>query len=187
MGDLNDIRLDLTNSAKYNIRRATFVIKSLGKEYYPEAILGKSIIDTTNNAVQKMEMMHRERSSHNAVIKPSRTWWQDELIKSVVEMTISPYIDVRRLDLSVMPLICRGSQTSLFVIIRRYKRWAPLVLPFLLEALKSNEIDIVKGAVHTLRLSTIEHTLARNWEYTDKYVLGLTEAWSVFDRVLSFR
>ena len=93
---MNDVRLDLTNSAKYNIRRAAFVIKSLGKGYYPEAILGKSINEATNNVVQKMESMHRERSSHNAVIKPTRTWWQDELIKNVIEMTISPYIDVRR-------------------------------------------------------------------------------------------
>jgi hypothetical protein len=59
------------------------------------------------------------------------------------------------------------------------------VLPTLIEALKSMEIDTVKGAVHTLRLSTIEHTLARNWDYTDKYVLALIEAWSKFDRVLS--
>ena len=80
-------------------------------------------------------------------------------------------------------LIISASQTSLFVIIRRYKKWAPLVLPTLLDALKSTEIDTVKGAVHTLRLNTIEHTLARNWEYTDKYVLALIEAWSTFDRV----
>ena len=98
---MNDIRLEMTNSAKHNIRRAAFVIKSLGKGCYPEAILGNSIDDATNNTVQKMEMMHRERTSHNAVIKPTRTWWQDELIKNVIEMTISPYIDVRRLDLSL--------------------------------------------------------------------------------------
>lgn len=42
MAEMNDIRLDITNSTKYNIRRAAFVIKSLGKGYYPEAILGKS-------------------------------------------------------------------------------------------------------------------------------------------------
>ena len=93
---MNDIRLEMTNSAKYNIRRAAFVIKSLGKGYYPEAILGKQTINNANNAAQKMEMMHRERSSHNAAIKPTRTWWQDELIKEVLGMTVSPYIDVRR-------------------------------------------------------------------------------------------
>lgn len=93
---MNDIRLEMTNSAKYNIRRAAFVIKSLGKGYYPEAILGKPTTNAADNVVQKMEMMHRERSSHNAVVKPTRTWWQDELIKDVIDMTISPYIDVRR-------------------------------------------------------------------------------------------
>ena len=180
---MNDIRLEMTNSAKYNIRRAAFVIKSLGKGYYPEAILGKSSIDVANNAVQKMEMMHRERSSHNAVVKPTRTWWQDELIKDVIDMTISPYIDVRRWVLHLCQLNFRASQTSLFVIIRRYKKWAPLVLPALIEALKSAEMDTVQGAVHTLRLSTIEHTLARNWDYTDRYILALIEAWSKFDRV----
>jgi hypothetical protein len=40
--------------------------------------------------------MHRERVSHNAIIKPIRTWWQDPLITQVTHMTISPYIDVRR-------------------------------------------------------------------------------------------
>jgi hypothetical protein len=40
--------------------------------------------------------MHRERVSHNAIIKPTRTWWQDPLITQVTHMTISPYIDVRR-------------------------------------------------------------------------------------------
>jgi hypothetical protein len=77
----------------------------------------------------------------------------------------------------------RASQGSLYVIIRRYKKWAPLILPALLDALLSLDIDTVKGALHTLRLSTIEHTLARNWEYTDKYVISLIEAWGHFDRV----
>jgi hypothetical protein len=80
-------------------------------------------------------------------------------------------------------LIIRASQGSLFVIIRRYKKWAPLVIPILLEALVNLDIDTVKGALHTLRLNTIEHTLARNWEYTDKYVMCLLEAWGNFDRV----
>jgi hypothetical protein len=40
--------------------------------------------------------MHRERASHNAIVKPARTWWQDELILQVTHMTISPYVDVRR-------------------------------------------------------------------------------------------
>ena len=40
--------------------------------------------------------MHRERVSHNAVLKPVRTWWQDPLITQVTHMTISPYVDVRR-------------------------------------------------------------------------------------------
>jgi hypothetical protein len=37
---MNDIRMEMTSSAMYNIRRAAFVIKTLGKGYYPEAILG---------------------------------------------------------------------------------------------------------------------------------------------------
>jgi len=45
--------------------------------------------------VQKMESMQRERVSHNTANKPSRTWWQDPLITQVVNMSISPYIDVR--------------------------------------------------------------------------------------------
>lgn len=57
------------------------------------------------------------------------------------------------------------------------------MLPSLIESLRSAEIDTVKGAVHALRLSTIEHTLARNWDYTDKYILSLIDAWLKFDRV----
>jgi hypothetical protein len=37
---MNDVRMDLTHSAMYSIRRAAFVIKTLGKEHYPEAMLG---------------------------------------------------------------------------------------------------------------------------------------------------
>jgi hypothetical protein len=37
---MNDIRMELSNTAMYGIRRAAFVVKSLGKGYYPEAILG---------------------------------------------------------------------------------------------------------------------------------------------------
>jgi hypothetical protein len=40
MASINDVRMEMTSSAMFNIRRAAFVVKSLGKEYYPEAILG---------------------------------------------------------------------------------------------------------------------------------------------------
>lgn len=69
------------------------------------------------------------------------------------------------------------------MIIRRYKKWAPLVLPTLLDALKDKDIDSVKGALHTLRVTLIEHTLARNSEYTETYVVGLIHAFESFDRV----
>jgi hypothetical protein len=69
------------------------------------------------------------------------------------------------------------------MIIRRYKKWAPLVVPILITALKDSDIDTVKGALHTLRLSTIEHTLARNWDYTENYIMALFEAFDNFDRV----
>lgn len=82
-------------------------------------------------------------------------------------------------------LIVRAAQGSLYVIIRRYKKWASLVLPILFEALASTDIDAVKGALHTLRLSTVEHTLARNWDFTDSYVLRLFQAWHNHDRVVS--
>jgi hypothetical protein len=85
LANMNDIRMEMTSSAISNIRRAAFVIKGLGKAYYPEAIL-----------VQRVEAMHRERVSHNFAVKPSRTWWQDSLIGDVVAMTTSQYIDVRR-------------------------------------------------------------------------------------------
>ena len=77
----------------------------------------------------------------------------------------------------------RTSQGILYVIIRRYKKWAPLVIPTLIQSLRSTDIDTVKGALHTLRLRTIEHTLARNWEYTEDYVVALFEAFNNFDRV----
>ena len=98
MANMNDIRMEMTSSAISNIRRAAFVIKGLGKAYYPEAIL-----------VQRVEGMHRERVSHNFAVKPSRTWWQDSLIKDVVQLTISPYVDVRRYcppksKLTIVPL-----------------------------------------------------------------------------------
>jgi hypothetical protein len=69
------------------------------------------------------------------------------------------------------------------MIIRRYKKWAPLIVPILIQSLRSTDIDTVKGALHTLRLRTIEHTLARNWEYTGDYVEALFEAFNSFDRV----
>ena len=69
------------------------------------------------------------------------------------------------------------------MIIRRYKKWAPLVVPILIQSLRNTDIDTVKGALHTLRLRTIEHMLARNWEYTDDYVVALFEAFNNFDRV----
>ena len=37
---MNDVRMEATSSSMFNIRRAAFVIKSLGKDYYPEAVLG---------------------------------------------------------------------------------------------------------------------------------------------------
>ena len=78
----------------------------------------------------------------------------------------------------------RTSQGILYVIIRRYKKWAPLILPTLLVALTDSDIDTVKGALHTLRFPLIEHTLARNPEYTEDYVLGLIHAFESFDRVI---
>ena len=69
------------------------------------------------------------------------------------------------------------------MIIRRYKKWAPLVVPILISALKDSDIDTVKGALHTLRLSTIEHTVARNWDFTKDYIMALFEAFGNFDRV----
>lgn len=86
--------------------------------------------------------------------------------------------------ISITNITYRTSQGILYVIIRRYKKWAPLVLPVLISALKSTDIDTVKGALHTLRLATIEHTLARNWDFTEDYVMALFEAFNNFDRVL---
>jgi len=40
---MNDVRMELTHSTMYSIRRAIFLIKTLGKEYYPEAMLGIQI------------------------------------------------------------------------------------------------------------------------------------------------
>jgi hypothetical protein len=85
MATMNDIRMEVTSSAISNIRRAAFVVKGLGKAYYPEAIL-----------IQRVEGMHRERVSHNFAVKPARTWWQDAIIRDVVGLTVSPYIDARR-------------------------------------------------------------------------------------------
>jgi hypothetical protein len=133
-----------------------------------------------------MEIVHRQRVSHNTIIKPSRTWWQDALIKEVAQMTISPYIDVRRYPCYYLSsLIQRASQGVLFHIVRRFKSWASLVLPILIPALRSKDMDTVKGALHTLRVSTLEHTLARHWEFTDHYILALFEAFNNFDRVFS--
>lgn len=69
------------------------------------------------------------------------------------------------------------------MIVRRYKKWAKLVLPILISSLKDSDIDTVKGALHTLRLGTLEHTLARNWEFTGDYVSAVFEAFENFDRV----
>jgi len=71
----------------------------------------------------------------------------------------------------------------LYLIVRRYKKWAPLVLPTLIAALKSEDIDKVKGAIHTLRIGTVEHTVARNWDYTPEYMLALFKAFETHDRV----
>ena len=89
-------------------------------------------------------------------------------------------------NIAISQLILRTAQGTLYVIIRRYKKWAPLVLPTLITSLKETDMDTVKGALHTLRLSTIEHALARNWEYIDQYVLALFEAYNNFDRVYPF-
>jgi hypothetical protein len=162
LADLNDVRMELTNSAWYTLRRSAFVIKILPKGSYPTPLL-----------VQKMEMLHRARVLHNQKAKGKRTWWQDRLISQLVLISISPYVDARR-----------AGQGSLYATVRRFKNWAPLVLPPLLDALKSSDIDQVKGAQHTLRLSTaIEHTLIRNWDYTDKYILAIIEAWQRFDKI----
>jgi hypothetical protein len=133
-----------------------------------------------------MEMMHRERVSHNLIIKPTRTWWQDRLISEVVTMTTSSFIDVRKYALS-NSTNNRASQGSLYVIVRRYKKWSPLVLPRLIDALHLRDTDAVKGALHMLRSDTVVHMLARNWEYLDKYVLGLIVAWRSWDRVCPLR
>jgi hypothetical protein len=45
---MNDVRMEMTHSAMYNIRRAAFVIKTLGKGYYPEAILGIITFEVTD-------------------------------------------------------------------------------------------------------------------------------------------
>ena len=45
---MNDVRMEMTNSAMYNIRRAAFVIKTLGKGYYPQAILGSAFYSHSN-------------------------------------------------------------------------------------------------------------------------------------------
>ena len=43
---MSDIRMEVTHSAMYNIRRAGFVVKSLGKGWYPEAMLGNTSSQT---------------------------------------------------------------------------------------------------------------------------------------------
>ena len=45
---MSDVRMETTNSVMYNIRRTAFVIKNLGKEYYPEPILGLTLITFSN-------------------------------------------------------------------------------------------------------------------------------------------
>jgi len=85
MANIRDIDLDLSNMALSGIRNNVFVVKGLGKKYYPEAIF-----------VQRVESMHRDRINSNNAIRPNRTWWQDPFIKEIVDMSVSPYIDVRR-------------------------------------------------------------------------------------------
>ena len=160
---MNDVRLDGVNGAMYNIRRSAFVIKGLGKSHYPEAIL-----------IQKTEIVHRDRVLQNRIIKPARTFWQDTLIDLVIMMTVHPYVDVRR-----------AAQGSLYHLTKRYRKWAPKIFPILLKALASDDIDTVKGALHTLRISSIEHALARQWTWTEQYVLTLFKAYQKFDRVLT--
>lgn len=172
MATMNDVRMEVTNAAISNIRRAAFIVKGLGKAYYPEAIL-----------VQRVEGMHRERVSHNCSVKPARTWWQDALIEDILALTTNPYVDVRRYRNSYISLIHRAAQGSLYGIVRRYKKWAPIVIPPLIRSLQSTDIDTVKGALHTLHLSTIEHAVARNWEYAAAYVNNNVLTWQRFDRV----
>jgi hypothetical protein len=171
MANMRDVDLDFSNLALSGIRNSVFVVKGLGKAHYPEAVFSTPT-PIRVNLVQRVEAMHRERVSSNHAIRPNRTWWQDPFVKEIVNMAISPYIDVRR-----------TAQARLSMIARRYKKWPAIVLPTLIDALKDSDIDKVKGALHTLRLSTLEHAVATNWDYLDKYVLAATEAWKNHDRV----
>jgi hypothetical protein len=80
-----------------------------------------------------------------------------------------------------------AAQGTLYGIVRRYKKWAPFIIPPLTKALKIHDIDAVKGALHTLHMSTIEHALARNWEFTAVYIQSLMDAWNRFDRVVRYK
>ena len=80
--------------------------------------------------------------------------------------------------------MCRAAQGILYMIIRRFKKWAPLVLPVLIKSLQATtDIDAVKGALHSLSLNSIERTIARSWEYIDEYVVALFHAFDNYDRV----
>jgi hypothetical protein len=127
--------------------------------------------------------MQKERVNHNSIVKPERTWWQDQIFLQIAQLSLSPYVDVRKFVLVLFMVNSRASQVVLYGVVKRFKKWAPLILPFLLKSLESSDIETVKGSLHTLRLSTIEHKLARNWEFAEKYVLSVFEAWKKFDRV----
>jgi hypothetical protein len=98
MANMRDVDLDFSNLALSGIRNNVFVVKGLGKAYYPEAVFSM-ILNDLADIVQRVEAMHRERVSSNHAIRPDRTWWQDPFIKEIVHMAISPYIDVRRYPL----------------------------------------------------------------------------------------
>lgn len=166
LAHMNDIRMEMTTAAISTVKRSTFQVKGLGKTYYPEAFL-----------VQRVESMHRERVSNNLILKPTRPWWQNGMISQIVALTINSYLDIRR-----------AAQASLYGIIRRTKKWAPMVILPLFNALKDvDNLDTIKGALHMLHINTIEHTIARNWNYLSEYIERIIYVCQKIDRVCHFR
>jgi proteasome activator subunit 4 len=115
--------------------------------------------------IQRMEIYHAARLRLNAQ-RRGRSGLDDDLIKDLVSLAISPFVKTRQ--------IAQATLTSACAL---YDGVFPMIIPLLLPSLERGvDPDVMKGALYTLGSSTLRQTAVADARFLNPYILTLLRA-----------
>ncbi|KAG9300251.1 hypothetical protein G9A89_011324 [Geosiphon pyriformis] len=130
---------------------------SRGDKRYPRYLL-----------VKRAYQQHLCRLKQNAFFR-ARTSLHDDLLKDLVELSLSSYSEIRKI-----------AQSYLASAVRCFLGAKPLIIPILLKALevqaeKPNP-ERMKGALYLLHSRTLMDTCLKDWRFVPTYITRICEA-----------